>query len=660
MRLKIVIVLVMIFSITANILYSQKFREFTNEETPECITENIVLFTDRDIYISGEDIWFSSYCYINELLTNKTLSNILYIEVYNNKKSILKRKFKIQDGIAYGSLKIPEETLSGNYYIRAYTQYLRNFSPEQFFTSFITIINPEIPLTAITKNTTDTIVNNSLSEKNEFNSEENNIHGINHNYKLSSKALNIDLKVVKEKYSPRELVNITLNHDFINPQDFAFLTISVIKHGTFRDADTIIPQYLIDNPQLLNSYLLSSESNHDLFASSKTIPKSLYNRIINTENIRTNSKYQDYKKLAWIPENRDITISGIVYDKDSKKPLSNQQIFASVLGNSPQFHINSTREKGEFIFSLDHLFDMKGILISMRQWKDLKPEYLINNDFSANFAALKNIPLNTDSTQRKLLEEMFVNYQITKLFNNKKDSGQNKQFYSPISFGDIEISIVLADFIELPTFTDVIREIVPYTRLNKKDGRYNLILTNSITVELYRDPLILLDNIPVFDVNELIKINPKKIIKIEVINKPYVYGDYTLNGVIRIVTNTDNFADYDFSGESVYIDYQTITSSAKPVFTDYNSEGKKNNRIPDFRNMLYWKPDLFLSNQDINLSFYTSDACSKYDIIVKGISNKGKACFGKTSIEVLRKKLRLNASNNYRLILTEVDENKKY
>lgn len=635
--MKKLLVLVLVLSVASNIIYGQRFKEFSKkEEMPDNVIENVILFTDRDIYLSGEDIWFSSFCYLNEFLSNNALSNVLYVEVYNeNNNSIIKRKFKISDGIAYGSFKIPGETPSGNYFVRTYTQYLRNFSPEQYFTSFITIINPETPLNSINKNDTDTIPEDSLSEKTMINSVENNILGIHHNNKLSSKPFNININIEKDKYSPRDRVNVQIDTDFGNQQNNALLSVSVVKHGTLRENDTIIPEYLSNNPQLLNSYLLNSISNHNLFRSSKSIPESLYKRIINAENIKTNSKYNDYKKFVWIPENRDISISGVVLDINTQKPLPNQQVFVSVLGKNPQFHINSTRENGEFIFSLNHLTNMHGVLISMKQWKNYQPDFLVNNDFASSFASNKKIPLVMDSTKRKLLEEMFVNFQITKLYNNEDSSVQIKNYNSSISFGDIEISIVLADYIQLPSFKDVIKEIVPYTRLSKKGDRYSLIVSNSKTVEVYRDPLILLDNIPVFDVNELMKINPKKIEKIEVINKAYIYGDFTINGIIRIITNTDNFADYDFSDESVYIDFQTITSSTNPKLPEYNSEDKKKNRIPDFRNMLYWKPDILLDNK-VSFSFYTSDHCSKYDIIVRGISYNGKVCFGKATFEVAK------------------------
>lgn len=627
--MKKILLLALILNISSNIVYSQKLNNNNNEN----IIENLVLFTDRDIYISGENVWFSSFSYINDMLSNKTLSNVLYVEVYNDKrKTIIKKKFKILNGIAYGKFKIPEETQSGNYFIRAYTQYLRNFSPEQYFTSFISIVNPEVTLNKVISKNNVTLLKDSLTEN--TNSTENNILGIHHNYKLSSEAVNIDIDIDKEKLSSREIVNFTINPFSDKKSKNSHLCVSVVKHGSMKNNDTIIPDYLINNPHLLNSYLLSSKNNHDLFSSSKIIPESLLKQIKTFEEIKNNSKYQDYEKFKWIAETRDVSISGVVRDKITKKPLSNHQIYVSVLGENPQFHINSTRKNGEFNFSLDKLQNIQGVLISMKQFKNYQADFLVNNDFSVNFASDKTIAFKIDSSQRKLFEEMFINYQISKLYHNTDFSDEINQPSSPISFGDINISITLDDFIDLPTFYDVINEIIPYTRIIKKKDRYSIIIKSSKTTEEFHDPLILLDNIPVFNINELAKINPKKIEKIEVIDKSYIYGDFIINGIIRIITNTNNFADYDFSKESVYVDFQTITPAENLELAVFNTSEKMNSRIPDFKNMLYWKPDVLLSNQKVKLSFYTSDDCSNYDIIVRGITNDGRACFGKASINV--------------------------
>ena len=89
--------------------------------------EQVILHTDRDLYLAGEKIWFNASVYITDEAAEHNMSNVLYIELFNNKRVYLsKKKFKILDGIAYGSIDIPEIFVSDNYFLRAYTQFQKN------------------------------------------------------------------------------------------------------------------------------------------------------------------------------------------------------------------------------------------------------------------------------------------------------------------------------------------------------------------------------------------------------------------------------------------------------------------------------------------------------------------------------------------------------
>jgi uncharacterized protein YfaS (alpha-2-macroglobulin family) len=47
-------------------------------------------------------------------------------------------------------------------------------------------------------------------------------------------------------------------------------------------------------------------------------------------------------------------------------------------------------------------------------------------------------------------------------------------------------------------------------------------------------------------------------------------------------------------------------------------------RIPDFRNTLYWKPDLSTGKDGkTSVSFFTSDEPGNYTVIVEGVSSDG-------------------------------------
>lgn len=80
-------------------------------------------------------------------------------------------------------------------------------------------------------------------------------------------------------------------------------------------------------------------------------------------------------------------------------------------------------------------------------------------------------------------------------------------------------------------------------------------------------------------------------------------------------------------------EYQTVSPSFKFNPPVYDTEEKSLNRLADFRNLLYWSPNLRISD-DTSVSFYASDHKSTFDVIVKGYTESGQVCYGTTSFTV--------------------------
>ena len=108
------------------------------------IIEKVYLHTDRDYYYPGDDIWFKAYLIdaSDRSLTNN--SNNLHVELISpDSVIVLSRTVRVENGLGNGDFKLAQNVKNGNYTIRAYTNYLRNFGEELFFRKNITILNPE-------------------------------------------------------------------------------------------------------------------------------------------------------------------------------------------------------------------------------------------------------------------------------------------------------------------------------------------------------------------------------------------------------------------------------------------------------------------------------------------------------------------------------------
>lgn len=106
------------------------------------VIEKVYLHTDRTYYYTGDDIWFKAYLIeaSNTFLTDQ--SNNLHVELISpSSKIISSRIIRLEDGLGNGDFKLSDDIRSGRYRLRAYTNYMRNFSDELFFIKEIIVIN---------------------------------------------------------------------------------------------------------------------------------------------------------------------------------------------------------------------------------------------------------------------------------------------------------------------------------------------------------------------------------------------------------------------------------------------------------------------------------------------------------------------------------------
>ncbi len=119
-----------------------KYIQNLHEDDSVNIVEKVYLHIDRDTYYPGEDVWFKAYLIdaLDHLLTDH--SNNLHVELISTDlKIISSRTVRLDSGLGNGDFKLPLDLRSGKYRIRAYTNYMRNFSDQLFFNKEITIVN---------------------------------------------------------------------------------------------------------------------------------------------------------------------------------------------------------------------------------------------------------------------------------------------------------------------------------------------------------------------------------------------------------------------------------------------------------------------------------------------------------------------------------------
>ncbi len=106
------------------------------------LQEKVFLHLDRTFYVGGETMWFKAYVMDGYFHHALNLSKVVYVDVLDrNQQPFIQTKISLEDGKGNGSIPIPASLDSDNYTVRAYTNWMKNFSPDFYFHQNISIVN---------------------------------------------------------------------------------------------------------------------------------------------------------------------------------------------------------------------------------------------------------------------------------------------------------------------------------------------------------------------------------------------------------------------------------------------------------------------------------------------------------------------------------------
>ena len=104
--------------------------------------EKLLLHLDRPLYLSGETMWFKVYAVEGTTGHPLPLSSVAYVEVLNARHQlVLQGKVALREATGQGSFLLPTGLPAGAYTVCAYTSWMRNFEPDTYFHTMVTVVN---------------------------------------------------------------------------------------------------------------------------------------------------------------------------------------------------------------------------------------------------------------------------------------------------------------------------------------------------------------------------------------------------------------------------------------------------------------------------------------------------------------------------------------
>lgn len=450
--------------------------------------------------------------------------------------------------------------------------------------------------------------------------------------------LQLEAETEKQFYLSREKVELTFSGANLTEEETASLSVSVFLNDTLEDQD----QYDIFAHLWLSSDLKGYiESPKYYFQqSNKETSEALGNLLLTQGWRRFDWKdvfSPENAQLSFMPEYEGHIIRGRMTDQNSKGVLKNTSLYMSSPGKSNMFSLTRSNLKGEFILPLKNIYGLNNLVFQTGP-QSPAPSIEIFNCFSEEMAEYSVSPLVLSAAHRQSLLDRRVNSSVVKVFNRDLISEESLTSETPF-YGIADKIYLLDDYTRFPKMEDVLREYVPEVFLRKKKDGYHFLVSNNLSKKIFEDaPLTLIDGVPAFNIEKVLAFDPKKIEKLEVVARRYFHGGLNTSGIINFSTYKGDLGGFEIDPKSLVIEYEGLQEKREFYSPVYNNSEAVNNRIPDFRNQLFWSSDIKLNkNKKTSLYFYTSDQKGAYTIQIHGLSKNGKAGSKRLTIGVKSK-----------------------
>lgn len=330
---------------------------------------------------------------------------------------------------------------------------------------------------------------------------------------------------------------------------------------------------------------------------------------------------QKQAPLQYAPDYGGQIVSGVLRDETTGLPADTAKVFLSVAGKNPRFRAVKTDRQGNFDIVVNELYGSKpvifqtgGYTVELKDAFDARRDDVAVQDFTPVRSVEQTLTLSNVHTQ---VQRAF--YPADNFVNLPADT---IRFY-----GRPSISYNLDDYVRFPTLEDVFREYVPSVIVRRPAALKKsqvFVVNNASQVFFDKEPLILLDGMPVFNTDMLLSTEASTIKRVSIVNQKFFMGDVVYSGILDISTYKGNLGAFDIDPEAIVIDYDGLQRMRTFYAPDYSTPESRNSRMPDFRNMLYWQPNV---NTDATgnavIRFFTSDKKGNFVGVLHGLTADG-------------------------------------
>ena len=343
------------------------------------------------------------------------------------------------------------------------------------------------------------------------------------------------------------------------------------------------------------------------------------------------------KTLLHSPEITGHIVNGTVIDTRTNKPAADINGYVSSPGPYTVFRQSTSMKDGSIKFDLRSFYGGTELIAQT----NIDADSVYRIDIKSPFSTEKYLPLQSSLVVRQQYLNDLLNQSISSHVQNVFFTAAQQQvfragFDSSTFYVNVDERYLLDNYTRFTTMEEVLREYVRSVNVRKRSSGFGLYVYDAAGDLIFeKNPLVLLDGVPVFNNNKVIGIDPLKIESIDVLSRRYFLGNTSYEGVVNMKTYRGDLGGYELDPNALVVDYEGLQMQRYFYIPDYNVDSVKSSHLPDYRNVISWNPDLIMGfDGRSKAEIFTSDLKGRFAIVVQGLTRKGKPVVGRAFIEV--------------------------
>lgn len=338
--------------------------------------------------------------------------------------------------------------------------------------------------------------------------------------------------------------------------------------------------------------------------------------------------------FSFVPEFNGPIVSARI--TTASGPSAGIVAYLGIVGKSVQLSTSQSDDKGRLFFNMHNFYGPAELVAETNTKVDSIYKIEVLSPFSDQRSHTVAAPVQITPSMQNALADQSVAVQVQNVYSaNQLWQFNNPHADSSAFYGTPEKTYLLDNYTRFVTTEEVMREYVREVNVIHLNNQFHIkVMTVLLNGLSDKDPLVLIDGVPFFNMNKVFAIDPLKFRKLEAVPFSYQLGAARAEGVFSFTSYKGDLGGAEIDPKAVVIDYEGLQKQRKfysPVYDDNQHSG----RLPDMRTLLFWSPDLKSgADGSVKTSFYTSDQAGKYIAVFQGLGADGQAGSGVASFEV--------------------------